>query len=184
MRKIFATAALCLGLITPAHAADKGAPAAPAGTVVESPTPRWQGLYLEGSATAANFKIDGLGTESFGYMGLGIGYDHRLAWNMVAGAVIRYDFGRDGDNRLLTLGARLGWLPNPHLMLYLPINYTIDGADISLSDGIFSAGVGLETYVAANITLFAEATRNIAAQGAGKLFDETTAFRGGVKFRF
>jgi hypothetical protein len=185
MRKYIATAIACLGFLTPAFAADKGGAPAPAGTVVEEEGRRnWQGFYLEGSATMQNFEVANIGTQ-FGLMGLGGGYDHRVSNHFVAGVFARYDFALDdADVRSLTLGARLGYLVNPHVMLYAPVQYQMDGSDISFSDGIWSIGAGLETYLLPQVTVFAEATRNISFAGTAKFLDEATTARAGLKFRF
>lgn len=184
MRKILATACLCLGFLGPAHAADKGGPA-PAGTVVEEPAVRnWQGFYIEGSGTMQNFEVANIGTQ-FGMVGLGAGWDYRASNHFVVGVFARYDFALDdADVRSLSMGARLGYLVNPHLMLYSPLAYTVDGSDISLSDGIWSIGAGLETYLLPQMTVFAEATRNISFSGTAKFLDEATTARAGVRFRF
>jgi opacity protein-like surface antigen len=185
MRKILATACLCLGFLSPAIAADLGSQKAPAGTVVEEPAVRnWQGFYLEGSGVMANFEVANLG-QQVGMVGVGAGYDHRISNHFVVGAFVRYDFALDdADMRSLSMGARLGYLVNPHLMLYSPLAYTVDGSDISLSDGIWSIGAGLETYLMPQVTVFAEATRNISFSGTAKFLDEATTARAGFKFRF
>ena len=187
MRKIFATALLCLGFGAQAIAADKGTPPL-AGTVVEaaSDAPRWGGLYVEASGTMFNVETTGLGS-TIGMAGLGIGYDHRIAsTNFLIGAFARYDFAIDNmDAQALTLGARGGVLLNPYLLAYIPVAYTMDKDNISLADGIWSVGVGLETYLGSRFTVFAEMTRNFALAGDAKLaFDEATTARGGLKFRF
>ena len=184
MRKILATAIACLGFLTPAIAADKGAPA-PAGTVVEADAKRnWHGLYLEGSGLMANFEVANLG-QQVGMVGVGVGYDHRISNHFVIGAFARYDIALDdADDRSLSLGVRGGYLVNPHLMAYVPIAYTMDGTDITFSDGIWSIGAGIETFLLPQMTVFAEATRNFSLSGAAKFLDEATTARAGVRFRF
>lgn len=184
MRKILATATACLGFLSPAVAADKGAPA-PAGTVVEESARRpWQGVYVEASGTLANFEVASIGTQ-FGMAGLGIGYDHRISNHFVLGAFARYDVSLDDtDIRSASLGVRAGYLINPHLLLYVPVAYTMDGADISFNDGIWSVGVGLETFLLPQMTIFAEGTRNFSMTGGAKFLDEATTARAGIRFRF
>lgn len=184
MRSLIATAILCLGLSGPALAADKGAPA-PAGTVVETEARRnWHGLYVEGSGVMANFEVANIG-EQVGMVGLGAGYDHRISNHIVLGVFARYDFALDdADDRSLSMGARAGYLINPHLMLYVPVAFTVDGNDITLSDGIWSVGAGLETFLLPQMTVFAEATRNFSLAGTAKFLDEATTARAGIRFRF
>lgn len=171
-----------------AIAADKGgpaaAPAAPAGTIVAE-KPFASGLYLEGSAAAANFRVAEVGTESFQMFGLGLGYDHRLGDRLILGASARYNLTRNGDGHAIDLGARLGFLANPHLLLYVPLTYTLDAENIDIKNGIWSVGAGIETAVLVNnLALFAEATRNFALQGDAKWIDEAYFFRAGVRLRF
>ena len=189
MRKILATACLCLSVISPAFAADKGtpAPAAPAGTVVESDAPRWGGMYLEGSGTMFNVETTGLGGATIGMMGLGVGWDHRIAGtNFLVGAFGRYDFAIDDMSaQSISIGARGGVLLNPYLLAYLPIAYTMSKDDISLNNGIWSVGVGVETYLGSRFTVFAEMTRSVSLAGDAKLMlDEATTARAGLKLRF
>lgn len=187
MRKILATACLCLGFLSPSHAADKGgAPSAPAGTVVETDAPRWGGFYVEGSGTMFNVETAGLGA-TIGMMGLGVGYDHRIAsTNFIVGAFARYDFAIDDMSaQAISVGARGGILLNPHLMAYVPVAYTMDKDNISLNDGIWSIGAGIETYLGSRFTVFAEMTRNFSLAGDAKIaLDEATTARAGLKFRF
>lgn len=185
MRKILATAIACLGFLGTAHAADKGSPP-PAGTVVEAPASRnWHGFYAEASGTMFNVEVAGLGS-TVGMVGLGAGYDHRVSNHFVIGAFVRYDVALDdADARSLSLGARTGYLVNPHLMMYVPVAYTVDGTNIDIKDGIWSVGLGLETYLIGNsITLFAEGTRNFSLAGDARFLDEATTARAGIRFRF
>lgn len=200
MRRFLAVAALTssffmVGLIT-AFAADKGGPVAyepvkttpagltSAGVIVET-KPFAQGLFVEGSVAAANFHVDGIGTESFGLAGLGLGWDHHFGSRLIGGVFARYDFSRSDDMTALHVGGRLGVLLNPQLLLYMPIMYTMDGKDIDVKNGIWSAGVGLETAILVNnLALFGEVTRNFALQGNTVDLDEAVFFRAGVRFRF
>ncbi len=186
MRKYIATAIACLGFIAPAFAADKGGAPAPAGTVVETDAPRWGGMYLEGSGTMFNVETAGLG-QTIGMAGVGLGYDHRIAGtNFLVGAFARYDFAiDDASSQAISVGARGGVLINPFLMAYLPVSYTMDKNDISLNNGIWSVGLGIETFLGSRFTVFAEMTRNIALAGDAKLMlDEATTARAGLRFRF
>lgn len=172
-----------------ALAADKGGPPstpyqAPAGTIVDD-RPFAKGFFVEGSAGAANFKVDAVGTDTVSLFGLGIGYDHVINKQVVIGAFARYDISRSGDAHQVHLGARAGFLVNPHLLLYVPIAYTMDGKDIKIQDGIWSAGLGLETALLTNnLSLFAEAARNFALQGGARFLDEAYFVRAGVRLRF
>ncbi len=185
MRKILATAIACLGFLTPAIAADLGGPK-PAGTVVEVDAPRWGGFYVEGSGTMFNVESAGFG-QTIGMAGLGVGWDHRLAsTNFLVGAFARYDFALDDASaQAISVGARAGMLLNPHLLAYVPVAYTMDKDNISLTDGIWSIGAGIETYVLNQFTVFAEMTRNFSLAGDAKLaLDEATTARAGIKLRF
>lgn len=191
MRKILATVAACvvMALTTACHskAADKGAPLAPAGTLVEATdAPSWGGFYVEASGTMFNVETAGLG-QTIGMAGVGVGYDYRIAGtNFLIGAFGRYDFALDDTSaQAISIGARGGVLLNPYLLAYLPIAYTMDKDQISLNDGIWSVGVGIETYLGSRFTVFAEMTRNVVLAGDAKLaLDEATTARAGLKYRF
>jgi hypothetical protein len=190
--RLAAVAAFAFVGATTLLAADKGGPVAPptpapyqapAGTIVEPG--HFSGIYVEGSVAAVNFKADNVGTESFGLIGLGIGYDHKLAPGVVGGVFARYDLAREDDSRMLHLGARIGATLNPHLLIYAPVTYSMDGASPDLKDGIWSAGLGIETALLSHkLAIFGEVTRNFALQGGAQWLDEVYQFRAGVKYRF
>jgi len=186
MRKILAAALLCAATL-PAYAADKSGPkpyAAPAGTVLED-AGHWTGFYLEGSAAAANFKIEGLGSDSFQSVGMAVGYDRQIGTRLVVGARLGYDYARGGDANMLHVGVRAGYLANPSLLVYVPLTYTMDGSNPKFDDGIVSIGLGFETHViTTKFSIFAEATKDVVFSGASKVLDEATTFRAGARFRF
>jgi hypothetical protein len=148
----------------------------------EAPTPtvKWTGCYGQAGASGNLFRAAGE-SSSLAAFGVGIGCDYRFPANMVAGASVGYDFGRD-SYRALVLSGRVGYLVNPSLLVYGKLATTLDGVSPSFSGAVYAAGGGVETAIGtSNVTVFLEADTKVGQSDAA---DRMWSVRAGARVRF
>lgn len=181
---------LVIGLMAFAHfavAADLGGATKPAATaVVAAANPAdaktFNGCYVDASLAGHYFRALGAKVDVTQY-GIGLGCDRTLGRSVVVGGGIGFDLG-DGE-RLASAYGRVGYKFNPHLLGYGFLSYDVDASSgLKVRDGMALAGVGLETYVGDQVTLFAQAGRDVAQIGNAKLLDDIYVFRAGVRLHF
>jgi opacity protein-like surface antigen len=167
MRKLFTTIALFAAatLSLPAIAADKlGMPPSKIDAQgVEKPM--FNGCYVSAAGSTVFAEVTGASDAVRSFMA-GMGCDIQRG-KIVFGASAEYGFG-ESDARFVALTGRVGFTLNPHLLLYIPLTLTMDGRDPKFADSALSAGLGLETYVARNVTLFIEGTAGLDSFGDAK----------------
>jgi hypothetical protein len=141
----------------------------------------WTGCAIDVSASMLAATVPG-DSSQIARAGVGLSCDKQFA-KIVAGARLGLDHGR--GQGFVTLGTRVGYLINPHLLGYGVLSYET-GIDRALwSDGIVAFGVGIETFAFSDkTTLFFEASRDILQVGDARGLDSATSFRMGAKWRF
>lgn len=182
-----ATAAVCLALllaaelINPASAADKGEPApavVDARGEVKNP---FTGCY--GQAGVAGLFADS--SETLKTFAIGAGCDWQVS-TVVIGASAKMAFGQD-DARALTVGGRIGYTINPHTLAYAHAGFLMDGKSPNFNDSVVMGGLGLETYLNRNLTVFLEAATDLGKWSkAGDFTDLPRVYEvhGGIRIRF
>lgn len=176
----FVAAISCIagGLFAAAHAADKNEPA-PAvidakGEVKNLFTGCYGqvgggGIFADGNATIKGFIV-------------GAGCDWQVS-GIVLGINGKYGLYED-DARSLTLGGRIGYTLNPHTLFYAHAGALMDGKSPNLKDSAIVGGIGLETYVNRNVTLFLEAATDLQKWGDAKTLPSVYEINGGIRIRF
>ena len=174
-----ATAAVVY-LINPSFAADKGGPVEPPKVIDAQGNEKnlFTGCY--GQVGAGGLFADGNDTIK-GFVA-GAGCDWQVS-ALVLGINGKYGFYED-DARALTLGGRIGWTLNPHTLFYGHAGFLMDGRSPNFKDSVIMGGVGLETYVNRNITLFFEAATDLGKWGDFKTMPQAYEVNGGIRIRF
>lgn len=175
-----AIACIAGGLIASAHAADKGGPAEPPKVIDAQGNEKalFTGCY--GQVGGSGFFADGNNTTK-GFL-IGAGCDWQLS-GIVIGLNGKYGLYEE-DARSLTFGGRLGYTLNPHTLFYAHAGALMDGKSPSLKDSAIYGGLGLETYVNRNITLFFEAATDLQKWGDAKTMPSIYEVNGGIRIRF
>lgn len=175
---LVALAALSLAyLVRPGFAADKNEPPAvidAKGEVKNLFTGCYGqlgagGLFADGSDTIKGFVV-------------GAGCDWQVS-GIVLGINAKYGVYTD-DARSFTPGGRIGYTLNPHTLFYAHAGALMDGHSPNLKDSIVSGGLGLETYVNRNITLFLEGATDLKKLGETKTLPSVYEINGGIRIRF
>lgn len=175
----FVAAISCIagGLFAAAHAADKGGPPA----IIDAQGNEKNlftgcygqvgggGIFADGNATIKGFIV-------------GAGCDWQVS-GIVIGVSGKYGLYED-DARSLTLGGRLGYTLNPHTLFYAHAGALMDGKSPNLKDSAIVGGIGLETYVNRNVTLFLEAATDLQKWGDAKTLPSVYEINGGIRIRF
>lgn len=164
-------------LINPTFAADKGGPPVK--------------VDAEGNAknlfTGCYGQVGGGGlfaetSEVLKHFAVGAGCDWQVN-AIVVGVSGKYAFG-EADLRALTISGRIGWAMNPHTLAYGHVGLLMDGRRPDLNDSIVMGGIGLETHIARNITIFLEAATDLGKWGDPSTLPQVYEVSGGARIRF
>jgi len=174
-----AAAALIFLFQGPVRAADKGGPPVKIDAQGNVKPKSWTGCYAD--AGVAGFFADGLDTVKA--FSIGAGCDYQLDSRFIVGIGGAYMIGTD-DARVVDAFARLGFLMNEHLMLYVRGGLLLDGDKISFDDSIGTIGAGLETSLSSSVTIGAEAFTGIKGWGDYKEAPDNWTGRAFLRYKF
>jgi hypothetical protein len=172
-------ASLAFAAAIPAFAADKGGPPVrvdAAGAV----KPMWTGCFVSAAGSGVFAEMSAASASVKAFMA-GAGCDIQSG-KLVFGASADYGFG-ESESRFVAITGRAGYTLNPHLLLYGLVSLTMDGRSPNLQDSALAAGVGVETYIDRNLSIFLEATAGLNGYGSVKDLELSTV-KGGVRYRF
>lgn len=127
------------------------------------------GIFASGNDTIKGFVV-------------GAGCDWQVS-ALVMGVNVKYGFFED-DARALTLGGRVGYTLNAHTLFYGHAGFLMDGKSPNFKESAIMGGVGLETYVNRNVTLFLEAATDLGKWGDFKQLPSVYEINGGIRIRF
>ena len=170
-------AAAVVYLINPTLAADKGGPPVKV-DAAGNEKPLFSGCY--GQIGAGGIFAEG--NDTIKGFAVGAGCDWQLG-TLVSGANGKYAFYED-DQRALSIGGRLGYAINPHTLAYGHVSLLMDGRDVSFSDSVVMGGIGLETYLTKNMTVFLEAATDLQKWGDYQALPQVYEISGGLRIRF
>lgn len=170
-------AAAVVYLINPTLAADKGGPPVKV-DAQGNERPLFSGCY--GQAGVHGLFADS--SDTLKAFAVGAGCDWQVG-AIVLGANARFAFGQY-DTRALYVGGRIGYSLNPHTLAYVPISLMMDGRAPDLNDSVIMGGIGLETYLNKQLTIFMEATTDLGKWGDAGTLPQIYEIHGGLRIRF
>jgi hypothetical protein len=152
--------------------------------VAQEPRPHgFTGVYIEGSLQGQSQILDNKVQRTVKQGGIGAGINLPLGDKIVAGPMVRLDLG--SATREVGVGARVGYVLNPGVLLYAPIMYSMDGSKhLNAANGVLSAGAGAEIVVSKSVTAFFELQRDLAKAGEARELNQVTTGRVGARVKF
>ena len=168
---------LLLMLIAVPFVRAEGVPPPPTQVVVPPAHPL-AGCYGEISASGQFLQVgDRLATGA-----VGAGCDTALAYNAIIGAGSRLDLG-EGETTAGSFYARLGFLVNPHLMVYGLGEWRARDVKFA-TNGALYLGAGVETTIVIDsLAAFVEASQAISKFGTDANTVDDLQVRGGLRLR-
>jgi hypothetical protein len=122
------------------------------------------------------------GNETIKGFAVGAGCDWQVG-SLVIGANGKYALYQD-DGRALSVGGRLGYAINPHTLAYGHLSLLMDGRSPDLNQSAAMGGIGLETYLTKNMTVFFEAATDLGKWGDFNTLPQVYEIHGGLRIRF
>lgn len=154
-----------------------------AGEILPSRPSIWTGCFVDVTTSGRFARLsDGSNSVSMMAMGAGAGCDFQMQ-SVVVGGRLGLDLGKD-DMKSFEMGMRVGYTVNPYVLAYGGLSILTAGDhSINPKDSVLAAKVGVETFVWSNVTLFIEASRDVAKFGIARDLSDVVTITGGARLR-